>query len=120
MKVKLCSAPNCNAFCVAHSSYCAKHKALSDKARAERKPFESASRFADYSDPRWRKLKAELLKDSFCAYCGAREFLQVHHIVPVRENPELFLCRENCMVLCRSCHAAVTAREIQHRKRRDR
>ncbi|WP_296829458.1 HNH endonuclease [Treponema sp.] len=120
MIVKQCSVPNCNEYCVPGSSFCAKHKAESDKRRAARKPFENAKRTADYSNPAWRKLKTVLLKDAYCAYCGSRENLQVHHIKPVREHPELFLVKENCMVLCRSCHAVVTAREVHGRKKANR
>lgn len=120
MKVKLCTAPNCNSFCVSNSSYCARHKAESDRRRALRKPFANAKRTADYSNPQWRKLKAGLLKDSYCSYCGSKENLQVHHIKPVREYPELFLEKDNCLVLCASCHAIETAKEIHSRKRRNR
>lgn len=118
LKARLCSESNCNGFCVPGSCYCAKHKAESDRRRALKKPFENAKRTCDYSDPAWKKLRRSILDGVFCAYCGTKDNLQVHHINPVREHPELFLKRENCMVLCKSCHAAVTAREIQRRKKR--
>lgn len=51
----------------------------------------------------WSKTrKAFLAKNPHCAVCGGTKALEVHHIVPFHENPELELCEANLIVLCES------------------
>ena len=121
MKTKLCGWPGCS--CITTGSYyCAKHKTMADKRNVEREKehaFKNATRYADYRDPRWRKLSAQVINEvGQCERCGCSNNLQVHHIIPVRYNPELFLDRANLIVLCRECHQRETQREISERKKR--
>lgn len=42
-----------------------------------------------------------------CQDCGCkfkRERLELHHIVPVSERPDLIASRDNLRLLCRDCH----------------
>jgi len=62
----------------------------------------------------WYKArKAYLSKHPFCESCGGKDKLEVHHIVPFHEAPELELEESNLIVLCESkkyginCHLAV-------------
>lgn len=115
MKLKLCCYPGCNKLSAGY--YCPTHAA---KREAERRQnaFRYASRYADYSNPEWRKLSRQLIQEKGCCErCGGTIGLSVHHIIPVRYAPELFLDRSNLLVLCRECHAVETAREIRGRKR---
>ncbi|MGJ3559618.1 HNH endonuclease [Streptomyces sp. INA 01156] len=61
------------------------------------------------SRPRdWAKRRTRTLaRDRFtCRQCGAREHLEVDHIVPVARGGSWEL--ENLWVLCRSCHRRKT------------
>lgn len=55
---------------------------------------------------RWRQVRGEVLRaQPFCAVCGTRRHLQVHHIVPFRlsyDNSE-----GNLIPLCVKCHKSV-------------
>jgi len=117
MKARLCGWAGCS--CITDGSYyCPKHKVMAEKRKAERKPFENAKRYTDYKNPEWRKLSASVINEvGQCERCGCTNNLQVHHIIPIRYAPELFLERANLMVLCRECHHNETLREIRERRR---
>lgn len=54
-------------------------------------------------NPKWRKVRKEfLLKNPFCAGCGGKTKLEVHHIKSFHEFPELELEESNLIVLCES------------------
>lgn len=64
--------------------------------------------------PLWHRLKmAFIKKNPGCAACGSRDHLEVHHIKPFHEYPELELVESNWIVLCESkrfgvnCHLAL-------------
>ncbi|MFC4501738.1 MULTISPECIES: HNH endonuclease [Streptomyces] len=51
-----------------------------------------------------------LVRDGFaCSLCGARERLEVDHVVPVARGGAWTL--ENAQTLCQDCHAAKSARD---------
>ena len=54
---------------------------------------------------RWTKLSARLRRIApFCETCGSTKLLEVDHILPVVEFPELVYIIENLRVLCRRCN----------------
>lgn len=63
---------------------------------------------------RWKALRLiALRRDGFrCIECRAPGRLEVDHIKPVREAPELAFVLENLQSLCPRCHGAKTAREV--------
>jgi len=63
---------------------------------------------------RWKALRLEALRrdDWSCVQCGARGRLEVDHIKPVRDAPELSFDLTNLQSLCGSCHARKTRIEI--------
>ena len=63
---------------------------------------------------RWKGLRLEALRrDGFaCVTCGARGRLEVDHIMPVRDRPDLGFDLANLQTLCGSCHARKTRIEI--------
>ena len=116
MKTKLCGWAGCNKLVPGKQYYCDYHKDIAE-ANRRKTAFATATRYADYNNPDWRRLSKEYLKEvGRCEKCGSVNNLQVHHIIPVRYAPELFLERANWQVLCRSCHQTETQREIQERK----
>lgn len=119
MKLNLCKYAGCSA--LTPNYYCAKHKALSDKRRAEhnKKAFQNAVRSNQnlYHTQRWRTLRASIIaKYKVCLVCGSSENLTVDHIIAPRGNEELFFNENNLQTLCKSCHRIKTAREIQERR----
>lgn len=117
MKQKLCGWAGCNKIIPAGSYFCSYHKDISDTNRKE-SAFKTATRYANYNNPEWRKLsKQYLIEVGHCEKCGSTDNLQVHHIIPVRLAPQLFLERANWQVLCRTCHQNETAREIAERRK---
>lgn len=61
-----------------------------------------------YGTPRssgWKKVRAEYIQQHpECEACGSIEKLNVHHIKPFHEHPELELDVENLITFCRKCH----------------
>lgn len=55
--------------------------------------------------PQWRSVRATYLKSHpDCAACGTTDDLEVHHIKPYHEHPELELEPSNLITLCREHH----------------
>lgn len=63
---------------------------------------------------RWKALRLiALRRDGFrCVECRAPGRLEVDHIRPVREAPELAFELSNLQSLCAACHGRKTAREV--------
>gem|GEM_PF-7072769 len=57
---------------------------------------------AHWNNTRWKNLSARLRRMSpFCEICGSKTMLEVDHILPIVEFPELVYFVENLRVLCR-------------------
>jgi 5-methylcytosine-specific restriction protein A len=69
------------------------------------------------STRRWQSVRhAVLERDNWaCVKCGEQKRLEVDHILPVRDNPELSFDPANCQVLCGPCHTRKTRIEIGHK-----
>lgn len=69
---------------------------------------------ATIRDKRWPALRlAAKRRDGFkCVTCGARGRLEVDHIKPVREAPELAFDLANLQTLCTPCHSRKTRIEV--------
>ncbi|MHA3978748.1 HNH endonuclease [Halovulum sp. GXIMD14794] len=63
---------------------------------------------------RWKGLRWQILRrDGFqCVKCSARGRLEVDHIKPVRDAPELSYEPTNLQTLCKPCHSAKTREEL--------
>lgn len=66
--------------------------------------------------PRWKALRLKALqRDGWqCVRCGARVGLEVDHILPVRDRPDLAWALDNLQVLCGPCHARKSRIEAGH------
>ncbi|NKL23477.1 HNH endonuclease signature motif containing protein [Rhizobium leguminosarum] len=66
-----------------------------------------------HHDSRWWPVRtAAVRRDDFkCQECGARGRLEVHHVKPVREAPELAYDLGNLKTLCVACHLEKTLAE---------
>ena len=66
--------------------------------------------------PRWKALRlAALERDGWrCVECGERRGLEVDHVLPVRDRPDLSYSLGNLQCLCGRCHARKTRLEVGH------
>ena len=123
---KLCQYSGCNEIAEPGHTYCSKHLAESQKKHKEwlknhkKKPFENATRTNNYNNSEWRSLRREVLKrDNYqCCQCGATAEesgypLEIHHIIAPKGNTQLFYDINNCVVLCKICHARITQVEVR-------
>lgn len=67
-----------------------------------------------YRDRRWPALRmAAKRRDGFaCVQCGSRHRLEIDHIEPVRDRPDLAWSLSNLQTLCGRCHSRKTRIEI--------
>jgi 5-methylcytosine-specific restriction protein A len=112
----LCREPGCGAL-TDSPGYCERHR----REKAAAKPFARAERSNYYNTARWRALVKRVIRETpYCGICGASvkdgAVLEAHHITPPRGDETLFYDTNNLLALCRSCHRAVTAREIAARR----
>lgn len=63
---------------------------------------------------RWKALRMQALDrdDWSCVQCGERRRLEVDHIEPVRDRPDLAYSLTNLQTLCGRCHARKTRIEV--------
>lgn len=55
-----------------------------------------------------RRTRAVKERDGYkCRECESRQNLHVHHILQVKDHPELINDLNNCITLCRRCHHAL-------------
>ena len=126
MLKRICNYSGCNEMAVEHHTYCEKHLVESQKKHKEwlenhkKKPFENAARTNNYNNAQWRNLRKEVLKrdNNKCQQCGATAAesghpLEIHHVIPPKGNKELFYDINNCITLCKRCHAIITQAEIR-------
>lgn len=104
-----CPRPGCRHLVDLPSVPCPDH---GDELRNRRlqRDRERAPRTAVVYGQDWRRLRRVILAERpACEVCGAREQLEVHHRISVRERPDLRLERSNLVVLCIRCHARLPA-----------
>ena len=63
---------------------------------------------------RWKALRLKALdRDEWrCVQCNERRGLEVDHVLPVRDRPDLAWSIDNLQSLCGRCHARKTRLEI--------
>ncbi|MBK44809.1 MAG: endonuclease [Roseovarius sp.] len=69
-----------------------------------------------YRDRRWPALRmAAKRRDGWaCVQCGSRHRLEVDHVRPVRDRPDLAFELTNLQTVCASCHTRKTRLECGH------
>ncbi|WP_268794650.1 HNH endonuclease [Pseudooctadecabacter jejudonensis] len=70
------------------------------------------------SSARWRRLRPLILRrdDYACVSCGSVGRLEVDHIAPVRDRPDLAFEPTNLQSLCAGCHTRKTRLECGHKE----
>ncbi|MFW6029444.1 MAG: HNH endonuclease [Halanaerobiales bacterium] len=110
----LCKYPQCQNPVNNKDEYCIEHQ-NSTIVKKNRK-YGVTSKL--YNTAEWRKMrKVVLTRDNYtCQNCGSQTKVVVDHIIPHRENLELFIEETNLITLCKECHDNKTRKEIQKRK----
>jgi len=70
-----------------------------------------------YKSPEWKELQKQCFKkDNYiCQLCKIRGgHLQMHHIKPKAKYPELQLCINNVVTLCKKCHDSTKGNEEKY------
>jgi len=107
---KPCAAPGCSQ--PTTDRYCEAHRSEQWRGTASQRGYTY----------RWAKVRRRFLKEHpLCAECQRQGLVVaatvVDHIVPHRGDQALFWDRENWQALCKSCHDAKTAHEVNERER---
>lgn len=115
-----CPALHCTALTI--SRYCPIHtpehvkaaKADRDRYDETRRSNPALAKAADIRNTiRWRKFARwfrathPLCYNPFGVHAGPVPMQEVHHIVPLRDAPELAFKESNCMSLCIRCHKRI-------------
>lgn len=124
----VCQYPGCKALAVNRRIYCPSHITRTEAQRAERQAYfnQSPERKQSsklYGSAAWVAMRtSQLRREPLCRTCKAAgritEATEVDHITPHRNNAKLFFDRLNLQSLCKSCHSAKTAREVNGREGR--
>lgn len=74
----------------------------------EKQPAAFDAAFGVPRHPDWQRVSAAFKVGKACAFCGGLTDLEVHHIRPFHQFPELEMAEGNWIVLCgdggRGCH----------------
>ncbi len=117
-----CRVPYCTKTTPVRGGLCETHAGAGQEAPVTKasRPWGNAGRPNRelYDTTRWRELRSKVIEaQPYCAVCGSGSRLEVHHLEPPRGDEESFFDEEGLIVMCRTCHARETAREIRERKR---
>lgn len=55
---------------------------------------------------------AKLHTKTKCEICGSVYRLQLHHVIPVKENIDLLYSIENLQTVCRKCHKKLHSKTV--------
>jgi len=111
---RACKEPGCVAYAAVGSAYCKAHGAVRSREYRSSEHKKEAARL--YRTGQWQALRRQQLTLlPFCAEClKAGKYTlasEVDHVVPHRNDPQLFFDPSNLQSLCHSCHSIKTARE---------
>ena len=109
-----CLAPGCNQLRIKDKKYCAGHV---KQTTTEQEKARNAINSKVYST-NWRRLRLIVLKDQpLCRLCLSmtpsviRPSVEVDHILPVKDRPDLQYTISNLQALCCHCHSVKTRQE---------
>lgn len=111
---KLCRKVGCSHYAEDGHLYCSTHISLEE---LRRRPDYSKFKGSDlYFNKQWRDAsKAFLLKHPVCVRCGDKATV-TDHIIPHRNDLNLFWDESNWQPLCKRCHDKKTLEEINKRR----
>ena len=110
---KPCPRSGCPALIPHDQRFCADHQAqVNHDYNHNRRPahhrfYRRPAHHRFYGTWEWKRFRAEVLKErgAACYNCGSTNgSMELDHIIPLAERPDLRLDRDNVMVLCGPCH----------------
>ncbi len=115
---RACQTPRCGGVAKIRGR-CDACASAAERRRGSQEPWRSL-----YQDPRWRRLRARVLREARylcqCEHCAARVIPHaarvVDHLVPHRGDERLFFARENLRAMAKPCHDRKTQRETLARR----
>ena len=123
MVKRICLHAGCCSYRLDGHKYCEKH--LSDETKDKQRYVDflsrkysrehTTSRYSDlYKSAEWKELRRRTIEaHPYCAVCGSKYGLQVHHAYAPGidySSPEMFFNPDALEVLCTSCHNKETDR----------
>ena len=89
-----------------------KHARVHKHSQAAQRPVERRGSASSRGyDSLWRRAAVAYLNEHpACVICGEGEQLEVDHIVPLRDRPDLKYETRNLQTLCKRCHGRKTGR----------
>ncbi|ODS53218.1 MAG: hypothetical protein ABS36_14945 [Acidobacteria bacterium SCN 69-37] len=105
----LCRQPGCQTR--VHAGYCPAHQQQRPRRQHDRERGNSTQRGYTY---RWQQYRLRRLRETpYCEDCDAAGFValatEVHHVVKLRDRPDLQFVDANTRCLCQPCHSRRTA-----------
>ena len=101
---KPCPRSGCPALILHDQRFCADHQA---EANLDYNHNRRPARHRFYGTWEWKRFRGDVLKErgSVCYNCGCTYGpIELDHIIPLADRPDLKLDRDNVMVLCGTCH----------------
>lgn len=110
--VKRCGAPGCRELVALYETYCPSHKAYSDKQynKQVRHNKVNKPRAVFYASKEWRSMRHQVLVSQhyLCQSCKRKGIVKqgniVHHIIPLEDDWNKRLDKDNLEVICQTCH----------------
>lgn len=110
---KLCRKAGCHNYSEPNAVYCKEHISLEEFRR--RPDYSQFSGSTLYHCKQWREASKRFLKENpICVMCGAPATV-TDHIIPHRNDVNLFWDENNWQPLCKRCHDKKTLAEINSR-----
>jgi len=110
--LKICSAPGCSRLC--RDGRCEKHKTTKRQSWEDyerRNPGKTRAKRKFFNSKAWQKLRRwVLVQHPVCQECGHRKAVEVHHVEPRDQRPDLALDEDNLLAVCSACHKSIEAR----------
>lgn len=110
---KICNFPFCGKIISGNETYCSscKRKVDSDYRLTRDKAVVKL-----YNTRNWKRLRLQVLNEQpLCVECLKADRItparEVDHKTPHNGDINLFLAKENCQSLCKSCHSTKTGKE---------
>lgn len=116
---RACRHPGCPEIVTGDKEYCAEHEWLArQKHNKETDAKRGSARQRGY-DRKWETFRQWFFNragNQYCHRCLALkgEIIKatlIHHIIPIKERPDLRLVPENCQPLCFDCHEELHGRK---------
>lgn len=105
----VCRYPGCSKS--TRNTWCEEHARESSRPRNVQRPTAHARGY----DHAWRRIRNRYIKaNPFCEVCDRERNkivmrnLEVDHVIPIEQRPDLRLDWNNLQTLCRKCHARKT------------